>query len=274
MRAFILGLALVGLVAGCTSAPQRLRLATTTSTADSGLLEVLIPSFDKKYNAKVEVIAVGTGQAIALGERGDADVVLAHARNLEDKFITDGHGTVRFDVMYNDFVITGPPHDPAQIKGLNDATEALRRIAQSGSPFLSRGDGSGTHVKEKELWQDAKVNPAGAWYLSLGQGMGETITTASEKQGYLLADRGTLLSYRGKTNLVILVEGDPRLRNPYGVIPVSPTRHPGVNAELAAKFAAYLTSMETQQIIASFGVDRYGQPLFFPDSLQWREAHP
>ncbi|MFQ6058953.1 MAG: substrate-binding domain-containing protein [Anaerolineae bacterium] len=253
------------------SRPQELVLATTTSTYDSGLLDAILPHFEAQYNAKVKVIAVGTGQAIKLGERGDADVILVHARAREDQFVAEGYGVSREDVMYNDFVIVGPKGDPAGVKGL-DAAAALTRIAEAQATFVSRGDESGTHTKEKAIWKKAGIEPGGGWYLSAGQGMGAVLTMANEQRAYTLTDRGTYLARQGDLNLVILVEGDPILFNPYGVIAVNPEKHPGVRYDLALKFIKWLTSVETQEKIATFGVEKFGQPLFYPNSENWRKA--
>jgi len=257
-----------------TPAPeaQKLILATTTSTADSGLLDYLLPDFEARYNAKVEVIAVGTGQAIKTGEQGDADVLLVHDRPKEDKFVADGYGVNRQDVMYNDFVIVGPKDDPAGIKGMTDAAAALAKIAETQATFASRGDESGTHSKEKVIWAKMGIEPGGDWYFSLGQGMGETLTFANEKGAYALTDRGTYLSRREGLELPILVEGDPILFNPYGVIAVNPEKHPHVKYELAMKFIEWLTSVDTQEKIGEFGRDKFGMPLFTSDSEEWRAA--
>ncbi|GAB4410390.1 MAG: substrate-binding domain-containing protein [Anaerolineae bacterium] len=250
----------------------RLILATTTSTEDSGLLEYILPDFETKYNANVDVIAVGTGQALQLGQNGDADVLLVHARAREDQFVADGYGTARYDVMFNDFVIVGPAADPAGIRGMADAAAAFARIAETGSPFVSRGDDSGTHTKEQAIWAAAGITPAGDWYVSAGQGMGEVLTMSEEMGAYTLSDRATYAARQANgLTLEILVEGDPVLFNPYGVIPVNPQKHPNVNAELAQAFAEWITSLETQELIASFQVN--GQTLFTPDSEAWRAAH-
>lgn len=259
--------------------PQLLRLATTTSTADSGLLEAILPAFEEANNATVEVVAVGTGQAIALGEAGDADVILVHARSREDAFIEAGHGTERFDVMYNDFILVGPVEDPAGVQGMELATDALATIAAAQANFASRGDDSGTHTKEQSLWEAAGItpNPESSWYHSVGQGMGSTLTFANENGDYTLADRGTFLSMRDNVpNLAVMVGGesiaenvDEALLNPYGVIPVNPDKSDAINYGLAVQFAEWLTSVETQQRIAAFGVDKFGQPLFYPDSAAW-----
>lgn len=250
----------------------RLILATTTSTENAGLLQVILPDFEARYQAQVEVIAVGTGQAMALGERGDADVLLVHARAREDAFIEAGYGVNRQDVMYNDFVIVGPATDPAQARGNTDVAAALSQIAQSNSRFISRGDDSGTHIKEQSLWPAETVFDD-AWYFSVGQGMGATLTIADEEQAYTLTDRATYLARTLEgIDLEILVEGDPRLFNPYGVIAINPARHPHVNEAGARAFIDWLASLETQQLISQFGVDQFGQPLFVPDSEPWRAA--
>jgi len=255
-----------------TPKPQTLILATTTSTYDSGLLDFLLPDFEAQHNAKVEVVAVGTGQAIKTAEQGDADVILVHARAREDKFVAEGYGVNRQDVMYNDFVIIGPKEDPAGIEGMTDAAAALAKIAEAQTPFASRGDESGTHSKEKAIWEEAVIEPGGDWYLSLGQGMGATLTFANEKGAYTLTDRGTYLSRQEGLELPILVEGDPILFNPYGIIAVNPEKHPHVEYELALKFIEWLTSVDTQEKIGEFGKDRFGMPLFTPDSEGWRAA--
>ncbi|MBI5419942.1 MAG: substrate-binding domain-containing protein [Deltaproteobacteria bacterium] len=242
-------------------AGERLRMSTTTSTENSGLLGALLPPFEKRYGCKVDVIAVGTGKALKLGEAGDVDLVFVHARKLEDKFVADGFGVDRRDVMYNDFVLIGPAADPAEVRKTGSAVEALRRIAATRSVFVSRGDESGTHHKERELWRAAGVVPKGKWYLETGQGMGEVIYMAAQLRAYALADRGTYLAYRKKTDLAILHEGDEELWNPYGVMAVNPAKHPHVKYGLAMKFIDFITREEGQAIIASYKVD--GKPLFF-----------
>ncbi len=249
------------LAGGLAGAEERLRLATTTSTENSGLLKDLLPPFEKQHNCKVDVIAVGTGKALKLGEAGDVDVVLVHARTLEDKFIAEGYGVERKDVMYNDFVILGPAADPAGVAGMKDAGAALGKIAAAKVTFVSRGDQSGTHTKEKELWQAAGVTPAGDWYLEAGRGMGEVINMADERQGYTLSDRGTYIAYQEKTNLKVQVEGEDRLFNPYGVMAVNPEKHPHVKRDLALAFVDFLVSPEGQKGIADYRVN--GQQLFF-----------
>jgi len=267
-----------------TVAPQSLRLATTTSTADSGLLDAILPDFEAGYNAKVDVIAVGTGQAIELGANGDADVVLVHARSREDKFVSDGDGLNRLEVMYNDFILVGPKEDPAGVAGMETAKEAFAQIAAKAAAFVSRGDDSGTHTKEKSIWASAAITPTtdSGWYFSIGQGMGETLLFANEQSAYTLSDRGTWLAQQSKLpDLAVLVGGanisenkDKALLNPYGVIPVNPDKHPGVNFDLATRFAEWITSVETQQMISDYGKDKFGQPLFYASSEAWKAVHP
>jgi len=242
-------------------AEERLRMSTTTSTENSGLLAVLLPPFEKKFGCKVDVIAVGTGKSLKLGETGDADVVFVHARKLEDRFVAAGYGVNRRDVMYNDFILIGPSDDPAGVRGAGSAAEALKRIAAAGGTFISRGDESGTHQKEKELWQSAGVSLKGKWYAEAGQGMGEVIQMATQLRGHTLTDRGTYAAYRKKTDLVILHEGNQDLWNPYGVIAVNPAKHPHVKYGLAMKFIEFVTGEEGRRIIADFKVN--GEPLFF-----------
>jgi tungstate transport system substrate-binding protein len=257
-------LVMTALVILCSSAlaEERLKLSTTTSTQDSGLLKVLLPPFEQKHNVKVDVIAVGTGQALKLGEAGDVDVVFVHARKLEDKFVADGFGVNRKDVMYNDFVVIGPKGDPAGIAKAKTTAEALKMIAAKGATFISRGDKSGTHTKEKELWQSAAVEPKGSWYVEAGQGMGPVITMATERQAYTLTDRGTFNAFKGsKTDLVILFQGEKGLFNPYGIIAVNPKKHPHVKYDLAMKFIDYVTGPEGLKIIADYKA--HGEPVFF-----------
>ena len=262
MQCILTALLLLLLLTTPAFAAERLRMSTTTSTENSGLLKVLLPPFEQQNDCKVDVISVGTGKALKLGESGDVDVVLVHARKLEDKFVADGFGVSRKDVMYNDFVILGPAADPAGVKGSKTAAEALAKIAEKQAPFVSRGDESGTHTKEKELWQQAGGVPKAAWYVEAGQGMGEVIIMATEKQSYTLADRGTYNAFKkAKTNLAIVFEGEKGLFNPYGVIAVNPAKHPHVKYELALKFIDYITGAQGQKIIADFKVD--GDPIFF-----------
>jgi tungstate transport system substrate-binding protein len=256
------------LLTGCISGnPQKLVLATTTSTYDSGLLDALNPVFEEKYNVRVEVLHMGTGAAIRTAMEGNADVILVHAPAKEKEFVAKGYGINRTSVMYNDFVIVGPVNDPASIEGKN-ASEAFRKIAQNKAIFFSRGDNSGTHTKEKEIWRMAGIVPAGKWYCELGKGMGETLRVANEKDGYLLTDRGTYLSQKENLpRLKILVQGpvkggDPILANPYSVIAVNPVKYPERNYELAMAYIRFLTSKEGQEIIANFKIG--GEQLFFP----------
>lgn len=255
--------------------PQTLILATTTSTENSGLLAYILPDFEAEYKTQVDVIAVGTGQAIKLGEDGNADVLLVHARSKEDAFMDAGHGVRREDVMYNDFIVVGPADDPAGLRGLTDAAEAFQKLAQAQAPFVSRGDDSGTHTKEKAIWAAAEIEPAGDWYISAGQGMGAVLTMANEQQAYTLSDRATYLARTLEgIDLEILVEGDPILFNPYGVIAINPDKGEHIKADLANDFIDWLISVPTQEKVAQFGVDDFGSPLFTPDSAPWREAHP
>jgi tungstate transport system substrate-binding protein len=252
----------VVLIGSLGFAAPRLRLSTTTSTENSGLLGILLPPFEKKCGCQVDVIAVGTGKALKLGEAGDVDVVLVHARPLEDRFVGDGFGVNRRDVMYNDFVIIGPEGDPADIRHARTAADALRRIALAQLPFISRGDESGTHEKELEIWRTAGINPQGRWYRSMGQGMGEAIIMATELRAYALSDRGTYIAFKqGKTDLKILFEGEPGLFNPYGVIAVNPKKFPGVKFDLSMMFIDFITGREGQALIANYRVG--GEPVFF-----------
>ena len=244
---------------------QRIKMATTTSTDNSGLLDVLIPPFEKKFDVKVDIIAVGTGKALKLGENGDVDIVFVHARAAEEKFVKDGYGVNRRDVMYNDFIIIGPKNDPAGVKGMKDVAMALKKIAGKRASFISRGDESGTHQKEKSLWEVAKITPEGDWYLETGQGMGATLQIADEKQAYTITDRGTYLAYKGKIDLPILVEGDKRLFNPYGIIAVNPAKHAHVNYIYAMAFIGWVTSVQGQKIIAEHKL--FGKALFYPTAV-------
>jgi len=253
-----LGLASRGL------AQERLKISSTTSTDNTGLFQVLNPPFEKRFGCRVDVVAVGTGKALKIGEMGDSDVVFVHSRPAEDAFVAAGHGVNRRDIMYNDFIIIGPANDPAGIRGTRDAKKALTAIAQAGAPFISRGDDSGTHKKEKSLWKKAGVVPKGRWYSEAGQGMGAVIQIANEKLAYTLADRGTYLAYRNKTSLEILCEGDPDLFNPYGIIAVNPAKHPHVNYIMAMAYIGWVTSPEGQKIIREFGKEKFGQALFIP----------
>jgi tungstate transport system substrate-binding protein len=242
-------------------------LATTTSTQDTGLLDILIPLFEKETGYFVKTIAVGSGQAMAMGQKGEADVLLVHSPDAENKFIADGFGVNRQLVMHNDFVIVGPAVDPAKIKGTKSSAEALKLIANANVLFVSRGDNSGTHAKEKTLWKKADVTPVGQkWYQETGSGMGQTLNVAAEKKGYTLTDRGTYLSLKKNLGLDILVEGDSALLNIYHVIEVNVNKWPKVNVAGAKAFADFMVSKNTQKIIKTFGVDKYGSPLFSPDA--------
>ena len=259
---------------GATS--DAITLATTTSTYDSGLLDQILPVFEEESGITVEVVAVGTGQALALGEQGDADVLLVHARAREDAFMEAGHGTRREDVMYNDFVIVGPEDDPAGISGMESAADTLTAIAAAEATFVSRGDDSGTHTKELSIWESAGTEPSGDWYQAIGQGMGATLTFANEEQAYTLSDRATYLARTLEDDgfeLKILVEGDPILFNPYGVMAVNPDKNDLINAEGANAFIDWIISLPTQELIAEFGVDKFGSPLFTPDSEAWRGTY-
>ncbi|MFN8643019.1 MAG: substrate-binding domain-containing protein [Candidatus Binatia bacterium] len=247
------------------AAQEHLRLATTTSTENSGLLGYLLPTFEQQFGLKVDVVAVGSGQALKLAENGDADVVLSHAPSLEEAFVASGFGVNRRGVMYNDFVLVGPPADSAGIRGMTSAAEALRAIARTQATFLSRGDESGTHVKEKELWAAAGIAPSGAWYRSAGVGMGQLLQMADETGAYTLTDRGTYLSRKQKGDLVVLVENDPPLFNPYAIIATNPARYPTAKYVAAMQLIAWMTSPEGQQRIASYQVG--GRSLFIPTAV-------
>ena len=256
------------LAAGCGPPPdpRPLTLATTTSTRDTGLLDALVPKFEEQTGIAVKVIAVGTGMALELGRRGDADVLLTHAPAAEHAFMDAGHGSERHPVMHNDFVLVGPADDPAGVRNAASIVDAFRRIADARAPFVSRGDESGTHLKERHIWSETAVEPAADWYVEGGSGMSAILSIANHKQAYTLSDRGTFLSQSSRLDLEILAEGDPLLKNPYAVIVVNRDNHPGVNHEAARKFAAFLRTPATQQAIGRFGVEEYGQPLFFPDA--------
>jgi tungstate transport system substrate-binding protein len=278
---------------GTANAQEKiLKMSTTTSTENSGLLNVLLPEFTKETGIQVKVFPKGTGAAIKDGMDGNVDVILVHAKALEEKFVAEGYGAYRLAVMHNDFIILGPKKDPAGIKGMKNAAQALEKIAKAKAPFVSRGDDSGTHIKEQELWRATGIplqtqtteiviggkkkgltfqypGGIGAWYYSIGQGMGKTLTFAEEKQAYTLSDRGTYLEYKyGRKeglDLDILCEGDPRLFNPYGVIPVNPKKYPYVKFEYADKFAKWLVSPTAQALIANYKIE--GRQAFFPDAI-------
>lgn len=246
-------------------AKQKLTLASTTSTLDSGLFEVIIPVFEKKYNCTVRIIAVGTGQAIRIGRDGNADVLLIHDREAEEKFVREGYGIKRLDVMHNDFFIVGPKNDPAGVKGLK-GLDAFKKIFELKRLFVSRSDDSGTHKKELSFWKKLNLKPAGSWYIESGTGMETTLRVANEKIAYTLCDRATWLAHRKEIDMLeILAQDDPELFNPYSVIVVSPTKYPWVKYDLAKKFADFLRSPEGQEIIRNYGIDKFGSPLFFPD---------
>jgi tungstate transport system substrate-binding protein len=242
-------------------------LATTTSTQDTGLLDELIPIFEKKTGYFLKTIAVGSGQAMAMGKKGEADVMLVHSQDAEKKLVAEGYGINRRLVMHNDYIIVGPPIDPAGIKGVKSAAEAFKKIAEAQSVFMSRGDNSGTHAKEKAIWKEAGIAQEGQkWYQQTGLGMGQTLSVAAEKKAYTLADRGTYLALKKNLGMDILVEGDAILLNIYHVMEVNPAKWPKVNAAGAKAFADFMVSRQVQKIIKTFGEDKYGSPLFFPDA--------
>jgi len=245
---------------------ERLKLATTTSTENTGLLDELLPAFTASTGIEVDVIAVGTGKAIALGENGDVDIIMVHARSKEDSFVADGYGVNRRDLMHNDFVVLGPSSDPAGIGGTSSAADALEKISRNAADFVSRGDDSGTHTREKELWSAAGITPSGTWYKEAGQGMGAVITMANDLEGYTLSDRGTFLAMMDKIDLVVLVEGDSKLFNPYGIIAVNPALHEHANYEGAMSLITFLTSGKGQSIIGDFR--KNGEQLFYPDVIK------
>jgi tungstate transport system substrate-binding protein len=255
-------------VAGCKSAPDdpELILATTTSTQDSGLLDVLIPMFEEQSGYIVKVVAVGSGEAMQMGQDGNADVLLVHAPASEEQFMADGYGSDRRLVMHNDFIIVGPEADPAGIRGMATAAEAFSQIANSGSLFVTRGDDSGTHKKELAIWKAAGITLEGDWYIETGQGMGASLIIASEQGAYILTDRATFLANQGNLALEILVEGEKALLNIYHVIVVNPELWPLVNEEGAIAFADFMVADDTQAVIGEFGVEEFGQPLFYPDA--------
>ena len=264
----ILFLFIVSVTACGTTSPdnKKLLLISTTTTQDSGLLDVLLPAFEKETGYQVQLVSVGSGQALQMAEEGNADVLLVHSPAAEKEFMAQGFGTDRRLVMHNNFVLVGPPSDPARIKG-KPLIDALKAIYESGATFVSRGDQSGTNAKELALWKSAGLDPlTRPWYLQTGQGQGATLSIASEKGGYALTDRGTFLAYRANIDSVILIEGDPTFLNVYHVIIVNPKNGPNINMEGAKAFADFVTSPQGQQIIRDFGVDQYGQPLFYPDA--------
>jgi tungstate transport system substrate-binding protein len=267
--AFLLIIGLIFLLGvGSVQAQQKtIILATTTSTQDSGLLDVLTPLFEKKTGYFVKTIAVGSGQAMTMGQKGEADVLLVHSPTAEKKFVAEGYGINRKLIMHNDYIIVGPSEDSAKIKGITFTPEAFKKIALAKVLFLSRGDNSGTHSKEREVWKAAGINPEGEkWYQQTGLGMGQTLNVAAEKKGYTLADRGTYLSLKKNLKLDILMEGDTILLNIYHVIEVNSTKWPKANTAGAKAFSDFMVAKETQNIIKTYGVDKFGSPLFFPDA--------
>jgi tungstate transport system substrate-binding protein len=264
-RAFLL--ALVCFSVSAEAQPRYITVASTTSTEQSGLFRHLLPMYEKKTGIQVRVVALGTGQALDMGRRGDADVVFVHAKPLEEKFIAEGHGVRRYEVMYNDFVLVGPKSDPAGVAGGRDVAFAFKKIRDTKAPFASRGDKSGTHFAEVELWKAAGVDIAaakGPWYRETGSGMGPTLNTAAGMNAYALADRGTWLSFKNRGELTIMVQGDRRLFNQYGVMLVNPARHPHVKKDLGQAFIDWLVSAEGQEAIAAFRIG--GEQLFFPNA--------
>ncbi len=243
---------------------QNIALIATTSTQDTGLLDELIPLFEKQTGYQVKTVAVGTGQALALAAKGEADVVLVHTPSLEKEYVTQGKLLNRRLVMYNDFIIVGPANDPAKNKSAKSALDAMKLIAQSQAPFVSRGDNSGTHNLEKSLWKDAEITPKGAWYIESGQGMGATLNIANERNAYTISDRGTYLAFQKRVTLPILIEGDNRLLNIYSVMEVNPANGPRINTVGGKAFADFMLVPSTQSVIKNFGVKQFGQPLFVP----------
>jgi tungstate transport system substrate-binding protein len=263
----VLGLACLGTVLPIHAADNFITVASTTSTEQSGLFGHILPEFTKATGIEVRVVAVGTGQALDMGRRGNADVVFVHDREAEEKFLAEGYGVKRFDVMYNDFVLAGPKSDPAKVKGEKDITAAFRKVEQGKAPFVSRGDRSGTHMAELRLWKAAGIDIAaakGPWYKETGSGMGPALNTAAEMDSYILTDRGTWLSFKNRRDLAVLVEGDKRLYNQYGVMLVNPAKYPSVKADAGQKFIDWLISPAGQRSIASYKLD--GQQLFFPNA--------
>lgn len=259
------GLLLLCLCCAPLAAAERLRLATTTSTENSGLLQVLNAPFEAASGVRVDVIAVGSGKALQLAENGDVDLVLAHAPDAEAAFMAAGYGSARLPVMHNDFILLGPASDPAGVRAAADTAQAMRAIQAAAAGFVSRGDQSGTHARELELWRGAGIVPRGDWYLETGQGMGAVLQISNDKQAYTLSDRGTWLAYRGRLELAVVFEGSTELLNPYHVLLVDPRRHPHVQAALARRYADYIRGPEGQRVIREFNVS--GMPLFHPDVI-------
>jgi tungstate transport system substrate-binding protein len=267
IRRCLLAFAILGLVAPVMAQDKSIVVASTTSTEDSGLFGYLLPLFKARTGIAVRVVALGTGQALDVGRRGDADVVFVHAKPEEEKFVTEGFGIKRYPVMYNDFVLIGPKSDPARIKGSKDIVAALKALKDKQLPFVSRGDRSGTHLAELKLWREAGIditNEKGGWYKAIGQGMGAALNTASAADAYVLADRGTWLSFKNKGDLAIVVEGDKRLFNQYGVMLVNPARHSSVKKDWGQEFIDWLVSRDGQRDIAGYKID--GQQLFYPNA--------
>ena len=252
-------------------AQQEIILATTTSVQDTGLLDVIVPIFEKENGSRVKAVAVGTGQALALAGRGEADVVLAHAPDAEKQYVADGTLVNRRLVMHNTFLLAGSAADPAGVKGTAKAIDALRKISEAKATFVSRGDDSGTHKLEKRLWEQAGIKPAGEWYLESGQGMGRTLSIAGEKQAYVLSDRATYLAFQKTTGLAVLLEGDPAFLNVYHVMEVNPEKFPKVNAKGGKAFVDFLLSATVQDMLKTFGVDKFGEALFHPDAGRTEE---
>jgi len=266
MLRFMLALVL-GFAAAADAQEKFITVSSTTSTEQSGLFKHLLPIFEKKTGIHVRVVAVGTGQALDIGRRGDADVVFVHAKPLEEKFLAEGHGVQRFDVMYNDFVLVGPKSDPAKVAGTKDIVAALQKIRAAQAPFVSRGDKSGTHFAEHSLWKEAGIDIArdkGSWYRDTGQGMGPALNSAAGMNAYILSDRGTWLSFKNRAELRIVVEGDKRLFNQYGIMLVNPAKHPNVKKEMGQAFIDWVLSSEGQKAIADYKINK--EQLFFPNA--------
>jgi tungstate transport system substrate-binding protein len=268
-RAFLIALACCAAAFTAQAQERFITVASTTSTEQSGLFGYLLPIYEKRTGVKVRVVALGTGQALDVGRRGDADVVFVHARAAEEKFLAEGEGVKRYPVMYNDFVLIGPKSDPAHVGGGKDITAAMKTIESSQAPFVSRGDRSGTHMAELALWKESGIDidkAKGLWYRDTGQGMGPALNTAASMNAYILADRGTWLAFKNRGELVILVEGDKRLFNQYGVMLVNPAKHPNVKKELGQQFIDWLVSPAGQETIAGYKIN--GEQLFYPDANQ------
>jgi len=262
ISALLCALAVLALGVASPAAARDIKMATTTSTENSGLLKVLLPKYEARCNCKVQVISVGSGKAMELGKNGDVDVLLVHAREAEDKFIAEGHGVNRKDVMYNDFILVGPQSDPGGMKKQKSIVDAFKQLAEGKNRFISRGDNSGTDQMEKSYWKQAGIAPKGAWFVSAGLGMGEVLTMAGEMQGYTLSDRATYGAYRAKSGLDIVLAGDPKMFNPYGIIAVNPKKYPALNYDGAIDLINWITSSEGQRAIAEFKPG--GEQLFFP----------